>query len=221
MRDLRTLFHSASWVGLLALLLMSTSVYADDTQAAADQVSKEAEAIHNAIMSLTDYDVFDWVTFDIQGPTVVLNGYASRPILKNSVQNVVAKVPGVKDVMNNIKVLPLSSYDDQLRTRLYFKIYDYSPLAQYNPNWGTPLFNSAARMTSGLTYDPPSGPHSIHIIVDNGHVILEGVVNTEGDRILAGSQARSTAGVFSVENDLAVLHGSAKNKKSNNSSSNG
>ncbi len=215
MRHWKTLFHSASWVGMLTLLLTGTYLYAGN-QVPAEQLSKEAEEINNAITGITDYDVFDWISFDIQGSTVILNGYASRPILKKEAQKVVAEVPGVKNVMNDIKVLPLSTFDDQLRTQLYFRIYGYEPLSRYNPNWGTPLFNSAARRISGLTNDPPPGPHPIHIIVDNGHVILKGVVQNEGDRILAGTQAKTTPGVFSVDNQLVAIHAQTKENKTLN-----
>ncbi|MFZ0429790.1 MAG: BON domain-containing protein [Acidobacteriota bacterium] len=208
MRQLRAMFHSASWVGLVTLLLAVPYLRAENSTPDA-QIAKEAEEIHNAIVGLSDYGVFDWVTFDIQGSTVILGGYASRPELKKSAERVTLKVPGVENVMNDIKVLPLSTFDDQLRTQLYFRIYNYSALARYNPNWGTPLFNSAARMQSGLTYDPPAGPHPIHIIVDNGNVTLLGFVDNEGDRILAGIRAKTTPGVFSVTNDLMVDRGPA------------
>jgi osmotically-inducible protein OsmY len=60
-------------------------------------------------------------------------------------------------------------------------------------------------MEFGITNDPPMGNHAIHIIVKNGNVILEGVVDTAGQKTIAGIQASSTAGVFSVTNDLVVL----------------
>ncbi len=204
MSQLKRLLHNASWVGLYTLLLAGTYLYADN-QTRPDQISQEAAQIHKAIAGLSDYGVFDWITFDIQGDAVILDGYASRPVLKGEAESVVSKVSGVESVMNNITVLPLSNFDDELRTRIYFEIYDYTPLSRYNPNRGTPLANSPARMQSGLTNDPPPGRHPIHIIVQNGRVTLKGVVDTEGDRILAGMQARTTPGVFSLENDLAVL----------------
>lgn len=206
MRQIKRLLTSVTWVGLLAFLLTGSNLLAAELPNS-DQLATEAEQIHKAIAGLPDYDLFDWVSFDIQGSTVILNGFASRPMLKKEVQRVVAKVPGVDTVMNNIRQLPLSTFDDQLRTQLYFRIYGNSALSRYNPNWGTPLFDSAARRISGLTNDPPPGPHPIHIIVDNGRVILKGVVATEGDRVLVGVEAKTTPGVFSVDNQLVAVRG--------------
>ena len=65
----------------------------------------------------------------------------------------------------------------------------------------------------GITQDPPLGYHAIHIIVDNGHVILTGVVDSESDSDVAAIQANSTPGVFSVENDLYIAGGGSAKKK--------
>jgi hypothetical protein len=63
---------------------------------------------------------------------------------------------------------------------------------------------SIARAAGGITQDPPLGYHAIHIIVDNGNVILTGVVDSKSDADVAAIQANSTPGVFSVDNDLQV-----------------
>ena len=65
----------------------------------------------------------------------------------------------------------------------------------------------------GITSDPPRGFHAIHIIVKNGHVALEGVVDTAGDKAIAGIQANSTSGVFAVTNDLVVANLAKKKMK--------
>ena len=66
------------------------------------------------------------------------------------------------------------------------------------------IHNANQAVSLGIIHDPPPGNHPIRIIVKNGNVILEGVVNTAGDRIIAGMRAKTTAGVFSVTNDLVV-----------------
>jgi hyperosmotically inducible periplasmic protein len=104
----------------------------------------------------------------------------TRPSLKSDAENVVKRIEGVEQVVNQIEVLPLSPSDDRLRTRLYRAIYGHSAL-----------------QTLSIRAVPP-----IHIIVQNGDVTLEGVVANEMQKNIAGMQARSVSGVFSVTNNL-------------------
>ena len=186
--------------------------------AAGQQMSEQAviriaKAIQKEILTLPNYGVFDDIRFGIKDYKVILNGYASRPTLKSSAEQVVKKIEGVQEVINNIEVLPLSPADDAVRARVYVAIYYNPVLSRYNPNRGVPAYNSPARWAGGITNDPPVGYHPIHIIVKNGNVILTGVVANEGDRNIANIQANSVSGAFSVDNQLAVAE-SAKPKKS-------
>lgn len=101
------------------------------------------------------------------------------PYKKDDIAKRIAKVRGVTRVVNNIDVLPVSMFDDDLRFRIARAIYGNSNFWNY-----------------GAQANPP-----IHIIVKNGHVTLDGVVNSETDRMLARSIA-SSFGAFSVTNDL-------------------
>lgn len=175
-------------------------------------VIRIARAIQKEILTLPNYGVFDDLRFGLKDYVVYLKGYASRPTLKSSAEQVVRRIEGVKDVVNTIEVLPLSNMDDGVRARVYVAIYYHTMLSRYNPNRGVPAFSSPARWAAGITNDPPIGFHPIHIIVKNGNVILTGVVDNEADRNIAGMQANSVSGVFSVENELAVAE-SAKPKK--------
>jgi hyperosmotically inducible protein len=94
----------------------------------------------------------------------------------------VKHLPGVTDVVNNIKVLPLSPFDNRIRAAEYRAIFGFSNLYRY-----------------AMGANP-----SVHIIVDNGHVTLKGVVANEADRNLAYIRANSVPGVFSVTNDLLI-----------------
>jgi hyperosmotically inducible protein len=94
----------------------------------------------------------------------------------------VSNIEGVERVDNQFKVLPLSPNDDRIRRATYCKIYENSTLSQYQ-----------------LRAVPP-----IHIIVENGHVTLEGVVARQMEKQLAGMQSNSVSGVFSVKNNLRV-----------------
>lgn len=172
--------------------------------------------VQKRLGGLTNYSVFDWITFGIQGKTILLKGYASRPTVKSEAGNVLKKIPGVESVDNEIEVLPLSSMDNRVRAEVYNRIYTQPSLRIYNANQGTvgqalrPMGRSAARMAGGIVNYPPRGFHAIHIIVRNGHVTLYGVVNRESDKSIAGMQANSAPGVFSVDNDLLVQESAGK-----------
>ena len=141
----------------------------------------EQQTRHELVM-LPFYSVFDHFEFRVDGSTVTLMGKVSRPILKSDAENVVKKIEGVQTVSNQIQVLPASFYDDNLRLALYRSIYGHSAL-----------------QTLVVRAVPP-----IHIIVENGNVVLEGAVANEMQKTIAGMQANSVSGVFSVVNNLRV-----------------
>ena len=145
----------------------------------------EKDVRHELVM-LPWFGVFDNLEFQVNGNEVVLSGHVTRPTLKTDAERVVSRIEGVTKVVNNIEVLPLSPFDDQIRLATYRSIYGFGSLSRYN--WG-PV--------------PP-----IHIIVKNGNVTLAGVVANETDRNLAGIRANGVSGVFSVDNDLKVVKGS-------------
>ena len=101
---------------------------------------------------------------------------------RTSALAIVARTPGVKDVVNDVKVLPVSSFDDSIRVRTARAIYRDSVLGKY-------------------ATDPA---HPIRIVVDNGHVTLYGTVENTMDKTIAGMRASSVPGAFSVENKLVV-----------------
>jgi hyperosmotically inducible periplasmic protein len=105
-----------------------------------------------------------------------------RPSLKSDAENVVKHIEGVEKVDNQIEVLPPSPMDDGLRRRLFREIYGYPSLEKY-----------------ALGVQKP-----IRIIVKNGRVTLEGVVDNEEDKNLAGLRANGVPGIFSVTNNLRV-----------------
>ena len=141
----------------------------------------EREVRHELVM-LPFYGVFDNLSFRVNGGTVTLMGQVTRPTLKTDAERVVTAIEGVERVVNDIEVLPLSSYDDKIRLATYRAIYGHTALNRY------------------VLQAVPS----IHIVVKNGTVTLEGVVANEGDKNIAGLQANSVPGVFSVTNNLRV-----------------
>ncbi len=182
-----------------------------------EQILRLAGQIRKKIVTLNNYSVFDHITFGLKhgasgGYVVVVGGYASRPTLKKSISRVVGKIESVESVVNQIEVLPTSGHDEDIRFATYAKIYGHPALSRYNPNRGTPIYGLHRRVALGISNDPPLGPHPIHIIVNNGHVTLEGIVDTESDKTIAGLQANSVSGVFSVTNNLQVLQAPKKKK---------
>src|ERR1700750_963951 len=119
--------------------------------------------VRHELLMLPYFNVFDYIAYQVKGETVILQGEVTRPTLKSDAENVVKRIEGVQQVVNNIEVLPPSPMDDQLRLALYRAIYGYPPLEKY-----------------ALGVQKP-----IRIIVKNGHVTLEGVVDSEADKNLA------------------------------------
>jgi hyperosmotically inducible protein len=138
--------------------------------------------VHHELVMLPYYSVFDNLAYKVEGDTVTLLGQVSRPSLKSDAENSVKKIEGVEKVNNNIQILPTSPADDRIRRAEFHTIYSYPTLNKYA--WGAV---------------PP-----IHIIVSSGHVTLEGVVDNENDKNVAGIQAKSVPGVFSVTNNLRL-----------------
>jgi hypothetical protein len=189
-----------------ALVLIASACLAAAPQQLTEQQARLAGQIRKEIVTLSGYGVFDHVTYSLRdgGSTVVLGGQVAKPTLKTSAERVVQRLEGVEHVINEIEVLPNSPNDEDVRAGVYVRVYGHPSLSRYNPNRGTPLFPSTARRNFGISADPPPGAHPIHIIVKNGNVTLEGVVDNEGDKTIAGLQANSTPGAFSVTNNLVV-----------------
>lgn len=141
------------------------------------------EKIRHELVMLPYYGVFDYLAYRLDhNYTVTLLGAVTRPTLKSGAEDVVKKIEGVERVVNNIEVLPLSSFDDGIRRATYRSIFSTPGLDRY-----------------ALQSVPP-----IHILVKRGHVTLAGVVRTEAEKNLAGIKANSVSGVFSVQNQLVV-----------------
>lgn len=145
-----------------------------------------AREVRHQLLLLPYYGIFDDLAFLVAGGTVTLAGEVTRPTLKSDAQNVVSKIEGVTQVINNVEVLPPSPMDDQIRR------------AEYQAIYGDPAISTRY----GFRALP-----SIHIIVKNGNVTLEGIVANEGDKNLINVRANSVANVFSVTNDLQVEGG--------------
>jgi len=150
------------------------------SQPGQERIIKE---VHHELVMLPFYGVFDNLAYQVAPDgTVTLLGHVSRPALKSDAERAVRSIEGVERVVNNIQVLPTSPNDDRIRRETYRAIYGNEVLSQYQ-----------------LRAVPP-----IHIIVDNGHLTLEGVVARQMEKQIAEMQAKSVPGVFSVTNNLKV-----------------
>lgn len=138
--------------------------------------------VRHQLVLLPYYSVFDNLGFRVDGDTVTLEGQVVRPTLRSDAEAVVKSMEGIGRVVNNIEVLPLSPMDDQIRRAVYRTIFGEPGLSRYSE----------------------SAVPSIHIIVKNGNVTLEGVVDSEGDKNLVGIRVNGVSNVFSVKNNLVV-----------------
>jgi hyperosmotically inducible protein len=157
--------------------------------------SQLARKVHHELLMLPYYSVFTDLAFQVNGSVVTLEG-ACPPEppwdIKKDAENVVKRIPGVTQVINNIKELPLSNFDWQIRRAEAKAIYGDAQI--------------------GTRYGYQALP-SIHIIVDNGHVTLEGVVDNQFDDTLIRTRANEVPNVFSVTDNLVVLNQSKKKEK--------
>jgi hyperosmotically inducible protein len=129
------------------------------------------------------YDnAFNYLALGVKDGVVTLNGDTVSDVAKDSALAILARTPGVKDVVSEVNVLPVSILDDSIRARTARAIYRDTVLGRY-------------------ATDPV---HPIRIVVDNGHVTLYGTVQSAMDKTIAGMRANSVPGAFSVENKLVV-----------------
>jgi hyperosmotically inducible periplasmic protein len=176
---------------LLALFILTlgtaASSFAGTGQQAPARDSAGYEAwltnqVRHQLVMTPWYSVFDNLEYRVEGSKVVLMGQVTRPVIKDDAASAVKHIEGVEAVDNQIEVLPPSPNDDRIRRATFRAIYSFPSLQMY-----------------ALRSVP-----TIHIIVDNGHITLEGAVARESDKDAAGIRANSVPGAFSVTNNLRV-----------------
>ncbi len=135
-------------------------------------------------------NAFNAITVSVNNGVATMGGHAVGPVAKQSALSLASNTPGVTNVVDKIEVDPLSPFDNQTRIAVARKVYGYPSLNRYAIN--------------------PANP--IRITVINGHVTLSGVVDSQADKDVAGIQANTVPGVFSVTNNLQVA-GSSSEKR--------
>jgi hyperosmotically inducible protein len=161
---------------------IAACLFAAQTAGAANADRKDFQLLKDVATSVDRYvhfTIFDDVSANVKDGVVTLTGRVTMPYKKDDIEKRVAKIDGVRSVQDNIAVLPVSQFDDELRVRIARAIYNNSNFWNY-----------------AIMPNPP-----IHIVVERGRVRLTGVVNSEVDRMLAKSIA-SQSGAFSVTSEL-------------------
>jgi len=141
-----------------------------------------AEDLGSEIRRYVFYDIFDWIEGNVEHNVVTLRGSVREPWRKADYERLAEGIAGVTEVKNELEVLPLSTFDDQLRIGIARRLY------------GDPRFVRYANRSL-----PP-----IHLVVKNGRITLEGVVATPLERQLAESIVRTGSVTFAVVNRLRV-----------------
>lgn len=167
---------------LLWLLSLAAAQNEQPEQPSAKAQARIVKEVRHELLMLPYVGVFDNLAYKVDGYNVTLLGQVVRPITKSDAENAVKHIEGVEKVDNQIEILPPSPQDDRLRRQLFRAIYGYPTLQRY-----------------ALGVQKP-----IRIVVKNGHVALEGVVDSEADKNLVGVRASSVPGIFSVDNHLQV-----------------
>ena len=160
------LLQRISRVGCVTLLA-ALGAFSQEHKWAGRTLDNLEWAIHESLAVLPSYGVFDTIRFEVQGKNVTLSGQVTSDRTKQNAERFVKQVNGVEGVVNQIEVLPSSRRDDVLRMNVYRAIYETQPLEKYGTR-GTP---------------------SIHIIVKDGWVSLEGVVDSDTDRGMVHQRA--------------------------------
>jgi len=170
--------------GIATLAIFATAAVAAPNASPTARSSNQQviKQVRHELVTLPYYGVFDNLAYEVNGGTVTLSGQVTRPTTRSDAGRRVAKIAGVQKVVNNIEVLPLSSFDDSIRSQTYRAVFNTAGLYRY-----------------AMGANP-----SIHIIVNRGQLTLEGVVDNKLDRQLAYMAARRVFGAFSVTNNLRL-----------------
>jgi len=185
---MRSLLQFATLLALLSTVCSRIAFsQAANPQTHAEQPTARAQErivkeVRHELLMLPYFGVFDYIAFKVNGYDVTLVGQVTRPVLKSDAETAVKGIEGVEHVDNQIEVLPPSPMDDRLRLQLFHAIYGFGPLEKYELG-----VNKAIR-----------------IIVKGGHVTLEGVVDNDTDKNIAGVRANGVPGIFSVTNHLQI-----------------
>lgn len=178
MKNLKKYFAFFTVVIALTIAGFGTQTFAATTVKPDKTVEQQ---VVSKLRGLPRYGVFDNITFQVSGSTVVLSGKTITLGTKRDAANAVKDIKGVSEVVNNIEELPVGSFDNNIRRAALQSFINRGP-AQYF-----------------ATINP-----DVRIIVQNGRITLEGFVARQSDANLLNILANGVGGVFQVTNNLVV-----------------
>jgi osmotically-inducible protein OsmY len=167
---------------LLAAALATGAAMAKTTAPELTGDAAIAQKAAHEVRSYAYYSLFDDVKIQVNNGTVQLTGEVTQPWKKDTLGKLIRNINGVTSVDNELKVAPLSAFDDSIRLQVARAIFRDPTMSMY-----------------AIQPVPP-----IHILVDNGHVTLEGVVRTPMEKEIAGIRANSAMSFGMVTNNLRV-----------------
>lgn len=175
--------HMSKFRSFLAIFaaVAAVSMVSLTAQAAGKPDKTIEQKVAHEINMLPNYGIFDHITFQVSGNTVTLAGKVLSLGTKSQAAGFVKRIPGVVSVVNNIEELPPSPMDNDIRRQL-LREFSRGGLSGYF--WET--------------------KPDVRVIVENGHVTLEGFVMNSGDSNAMNLYANNVFGVFSVKNNLIV-----------------
>jgi hypothetical protein len=188
-----------------ALLGVTLSAWSTATLGAQTSMAERETVarVQKALERLPYYGVFDFLAFGVDRGTVTLFGYAYRGSLKTEAVNAVKRVRGVDDVVDRIEILPSSPLDESIRLATFASVYGDDHFSRYIPG-GPVTVRYDFNLFSRFPNMQPVGMYPIHIIVKNLRTTLLGTVDTDLDKVLATTRARTVPGVLNVDVDVMV-----------------
>ena len=180
--------HVVNTLFVVTLLALGALIVGAPTARAGNKtsfdVSRLSDQVRHELVTLPWYGVFDNLEYQVNGNEVILSGQvvSEHAQTKYDAEKAVKRIEGVTEVVNKIQVLPPLPFDNQIRRAEYRAIFSQSTLGRYSMG----------------------AIPQIHIIVNGGHVTLEGIVMNEMDRNIAQITANSVPNVFSVTNNLRI-----------------
>lgn len=169
-------------LSLLTIFIICTARGSQEPVAGQNRQEHLSEEVRGELVTIPQLTIFDHLAFKLDGANVTLMGNVRNAFLKSVAESRVKGIEGVEEVNNEIEVLPPSSNDERIRWAAAHAIFNDNRLFRYS-----------------MSAVPP-----IHIIVNRGHITLEGVVANQTDKDTAGIRAHGVPGTFSVQNNLRV-----------------
>ena len=198
MRSVKRLMATGAAVLALAVAARATAADIPSAEAAKETVAK----VRKALAKLPYYGVFDFLAFKVEGGVVTLQGYAHRPALKREAESMVERAVKA-DVVNQIEVLPSSTFDDRIRWETYQRVYTEDIASRYVSGGEMEVRYEVLdmRLFPGME---PYGTYPVHIIVKDRKLRLIGLLDNDLDKTQVLHRARQVLNTSGFEDAIVV-----------------